>query len=190
MRNLLVMLFLAILGVTEEPATLDSYVLRDGSSTTMKADFDDVGVVGMQERYGARFFWFKRDGQAYVVSDAKLIERAMAIVRPQRELGEKQAALGQKQAALGVKQAALGQKQAALGARQAGAWRDDELREQLSREQEALSRQQDALGAQQEVLGRQQEKLGAEQERIGAHVEQLLDDLADECIRKGVAKKV
>jgi hypothetical protein len=184
------MLFLAILGVTEQPASLDSYVLRFGSSTTMSGDSDVDGLGRLQERYGARFFWFKRDGQAYVVSDAKQIERAMAIVRPQRELGEKQAALGQKQAALGEKQAALGQKQAAIGMRQAGSWRDDELREQLSREQEALSRQQDALGAQQEVLGHQQEKLGAEQERISGQVEQQLSDLADECIRKGVAKKV
>jgi hypothetical protein len=189
MRNLLVMLFLAILGVTEPSISIDSYVLRLGDSTTMNGNFDDDGMALLQDRFGTRFFWFKRDGQAYVVSDAKQIERAEAIVKPQRDLGAKQGALGRKQGALGVKQAALGQKQAAIGLRQAGAWRDDALREQLSREQEALSRQQEALGEQQEVLGREQEKLGAEQERLSAQVEQQLSELADECIRKGVAKK-
>jgi bla regulator protein blaR1 len=189
MRNLFVMLFLAILGVTEAPVALDSYVLRVGDSTTINGNFDEAGTLRMQERFGSRYFWFKRDGQAYVVSDAKVIERASAIVQPQRDLGLKQGALGRKQGALGEKQAALGMKQAALGMRQAGAWQDDALREQLSREQEALSRQQEALGAQQEALGREQEKLGAEQERISEQIEEQLSDLADECIRKGVAKK-
>src|SRR4051794_39401881 len=185
MRNLLLTLFLAILGITDQPAALDSYVLRLGDSTTMNGGFSHQALVRMQERYGARFFWFERDGKGYVVTDAKQIERAISIVKPQQDLGQKQAALGEKQAALGEKQAALGAKQAALGARQAAAWRDDELREKLSREQEALSRQQDQLGEQQEALGVEQEKLGAEQERISAQVEQQLSDLADECIRSG-----
>src|SRR5256885_12542524 len=129
MRNLLVMLFLAILGVTEQSASLDSYVLRLGATTSMNGDFDHDAVARLQERYGTRFFWFERDGEAYVVSDAKQIERAMAIVRPQQELGARQAALGRKQAALGEQQAALGLKQAAIGMRQAAAWRNDELRE-------------------------------------------------------------
>ena len=114
MRNLFVMLFLAILGVTEAPDALDSYVLRVGDSTTINGNFDDAGTLRMQERFGSRYFWFKRDGQAYVVSDAKVIERASAIVRPQHDLGVKQGALGRKQAALGEKQAALGMKQATL----------------------------------------------------------------------------
>lgn len=188
MRNLLLTLFLAILGITEQPPSLDSYVLRAGDSTTMmNGGFSHQALGRMQERYGARFFWFERDGKAYVVTDAKQIERAISIVKPQQDLGAKQAALGEKQAALGEKQAALGQKQAALGAQQATAWRDDALRETLSREQEALSRQQDQLGGQQEALGRQQEKLGEEQERLGKQVEQQLGDLATECIRKGLA---
>jgi len=188
MRNLLFMLFLAILGVTQEPASLDSYVLRVGDSTTINGNFDEAGTLRMQERFGSRYFWFKRDGQAWVVSDPKQIERAAAIVQPQHDLGVKQGALGQKQGALGEKQAALGMKQAALGLRQAGAG-SETLREQLSREQDALSRQQEALGAQQEALGREQEKLGAAQERLSEQIEQQLSDLADDCIRKGVAKK-
>ena len=160
MRNLLLTLFLAILGITEQPAALDSYVLRLGDSTTMNGSFSHQALGRMQERYGARFFWFERDGKAYVVTDAKQIERAAAIVKPQHELGEKQAALGEKQAA--------------LGARQAGAWRDDALREQLSREQEAL--------------GREQQKLGAEQERTSTRIEQQLSELAADCIRKGLAR--
>ena len=189
MRHLFVMLFLAMLGVTLEPASLDSYVLHVGASTSINSDCTHDDVARLTGRYGARFFWFERDGEAYVVADAKQIERAMVIVRPQRELGAKQAALGQKQAALGEKQAALGQKQAAIGARQAAAWRNEEARETLSREQEALSRQQATFGEQQEILGRQQEKLGAEQERISGRIEQQLSDLADECIRNGMARK-
>jgi len=189
MRNLLFMLFLAILGVTQEPASLDSYVVHIGDSTTINGDFDDDSALRMKERFGTRYFWFKRDGQAYVVSDAKQIERAAAIIKPQHDLGMKQGALGEKQGALGEKQAALGMKQAAIGSRQANAWRDETLREELSREQEALSRQQEALSKQQEALGRQQEKLGAEQERISEQITEQLSDLADDCIRTGAAKK-
>lgn len=189
MRNLLFMLFLAILGVTQEPASLDSYVVRLGDSTTINGNFDDDSALRMNERFGTHYFWFKRDGRAYVVSDAKLIERAAAIIKPQHDLGEKQGALGEKQGALGEKQAALGMKQAALGLRQASAAYDESLRDQLSREQEALSRQQEALSKQQEALGRQQEKLGAEQERLSEQITEQLSDLADESIRTGAARK-
>lgn len=176
MRHLFLMLFLAILGVVEKPAALDSYVLRLGDSTTMNGSFRHRAIGRMEERYGKRFFWFERDDEAYVVTDPKVIERAREIVAPQQDLGAKQAALGERQAALGGKQAAL-------GVRQAAARHNAERQEMLSREQEALARQQEALGQEQEALGR-------EQERLGEEIDRRLTDLADHCIDNGLAKKI
>lgn len=169
----------------------DSYVVRLGDITYMNGKgMSGEALKELQTAYGQRFFWFKRGGHAYVVKAGQEIERAEAILVPEMKVSRKQAAIGQKQAGLGSEQAGLGARQATLGGRQAAAGSDDRAQNDLSRQQEALSKQQEELSRKQEVLSREQDKLGNEQDRVSALVEKQLGELADQCIRSGVAKEV
>lgn len=172
-------------------AAADSYVLRLDSVSYMNGKGMSIEALKeLKTANGKRFLWFQRGGHTYVVKDASELERAEAIVRSQSELGQKQGALGGKQSELGQKQAALGVQQAALGLRQANMSGSVQEQEELSRRQEELSKKQEVLSKQQEALGRDQDKLGEAQDRLSAQVERQLADLADQCIRTGVAKEV
>lgn len=169
----------------------DSYVLRLDSVSYMNGKGMSVEAFNqLRNTHGKRFFWFQRGGHTYVVKDAGELERAEAIVQPQSELGQKQGALGEKQSELGQKQAQLGAQQASLGLRQASLSGSAHAQEELSRKQEELSKKQEVLSKQQDTLGREQEKLGEAQERLSVQVERQLAELADQCIRTGLAKEV
>jgi len=173
----------------------------------------DTDVYDMRRAYGRRFFWFRHDGQAYVVRDSASLDVLTDLYRPQSDLGREQGALGRKQGELGRKQGELGRRQGEIGreqarlgieeARLALRFNDDDdptiqsRRRELERRQHELSRKQDDLGQQQSALGREQSKLGEEQSRLGdrqsklsREIERKLQPMLDDMIRKGIAEKV
>src|SRR6202171_3417402 len=99
----------------------DSCVLRLGDVTYMNGKGMGVEALErLQSAHGKRFFWFRRGGKAYLVTNAGELERAEAIILPQSELGRKQSALGSKQAELGSPQGRLGRREGEVGMPQAG----------------------------------------------------------------------
>ena len=162
------LLLSAVLTVSDRP----QFVLVTPNDTSTYGSFSIDEIEMIRDVYGPRVFFFRSNGRAYVIFDAKVIASVDDLFRPQRELGQRQAELGAKQAALGAKQASLGARQAvATPARQ----------EELSREQQKLSREQSALGDMQSHLGEQQSEMSRELGR-------KLSTMTEEWIRSGVAK--
>lgn len=180
----------------------DSFILLlEKNRTMMNGSMDDIRLAKKLQKGSEPLLYFRRDGKAYVVRDAALVEQAEEIFRPQAELGAKQGELGAKQGELGGKQGelgarqgALGAKQGALGARMGRRGEDDESlaaeMEELAQQQEELARKQEELGRLQEELGRKQEELGRQQERLGRESQKKIRALTDEALRRGLAQEV
>lgn len=179
------LLLLALAAFPLCAATYGTIVFRDGDRHYTDGDSDDADHATGLGRYYA---FFERDGVAYVIDDESALARIRKIVKPQTELGRQQAKLGTQQAALGMKQAALGAKQAALGAQQAATTSGARSRA-LAGKQRELSDQQRDLSDQQRPLGEQQRVLGAKQREASREARQLLEQLFDDAVRDGVAKR-
>jgi hypothetical protein len=161
------------------------YILAVGSSIiSSEVPMEVLGAL--RPRFGSRFLWVQKEGQAYVVTDEKTLQPLLALNEEASKLGEQQAALGSQQSDLGAKQSELGAEQGQLGSRQgelaeqqstlssrqARARCNDE-RTRLAREQDTMAARQDALGKEQDALGKQQEALGREQDALGAKQDAL-----------------
>jgi hypothetical protein len=165
-------------------------VLFDASGTdTMtigsSADFDRAQAY----RSGHAPMLYVRDGgHAYVIRDAALLQRANAIVEPQRKLGERQGELGKQQGALGHRQGALGAEQARLGAQMA----NTPLKRigEIGRQQGDLGRRQAELGAQQAALGERQAELGRQQADLAEQAKPQFRALVADAVRRGLAQRV
>jgi hypothetical protein len=163
----------------------ETIIFRDGDHSYIQNDHDsDLDRADLGRHYAL----FTRGGNTYVIHDAATLERVRKIIAPQVELGKQQAKLGGEQAALGAKQAALGAKQAALGAKQAAAGSSERQRE-LAAGQRELAEQQRELAEQQRPLAEQQRALGEKQREAGRRARQRLDELFDDALRSGVAKR-
>jgi len=166
-----------------------SYVLfdRDGRDS-MSGSTDDFRRAEAYRSGGSPLLFIRADGAAYVIRDAALLQRAEAIMRPQRELGDRQGELGRQQGALGRQQGALGSEQARLGRLMA----DSTPRQmgELARQQGELGRRQSVLGAQQGALGQRQGAMGREQARLAELARPQFRALFDEAIQRGLAQRV
>jgi hypothetical protein len=168
------------------------------------------------ERADGDVFWFRRDDDRYLVTDAAALRELADLFAPQEELGRRQGELGRKQGELGRQQGDLGRKQGQLGRIQARlaqhqvvaafgrASRDRRANDELERQREEIERQQSeagelqaelgeqqsALGERQAALGEQQAALGREQERVSKEVGVALGRLTREMIAEGRAKRI
>lgn len=156
---------------------------RDGFS--MSGDMEDIAEIrATRSRIDGDFIWFRRDGKAFVVRDASLLQRAEAAWAPTQALESQMQALDARMRPHHAKMEALGKRMEALNvgnemqspeARAAAASMEalGERMEALGRRQEALSRRRDeassggaaSLEQQREALGAQQEALAKEMER-------------------------
>lgn len=162
-------------------------VKRGNEGTIMNGTTDDIRAARGLRSGDEPLLYFRRGGKAYVVSDPVMLREAQNIVKPQEELGARQAALGARQGALGAKQGALGARQAALAARHSHGGPRPAV---LARQQAELGRQQAELGRQQSELGRQQSVLGRQQARLGRETQARLRTLIDDALRRGIAREV
>lgn len=185
----------------------------DQGNLTGNTDGDDWQDVrrSLADEKG-QVFWFKIDGDRYVVRDLEIVGRAQEITRPMRELGKKQGELGRRQGALGREQGQLGREQGRLGRRQAilsqrlAAYAVDEARggeshraerraierelDEISGRMSELGEQQGALGAKQGPLGEQQGELGRQQGELSKKVSMDLRKIAEEALRDGKAQRL
>ena len=167
-----------------------SYVLMSGDDhhSMMSGSTQDYNRARAYRSGNAPLLYVRLEGAAYVIRDAAILQRAEAIMAPQKELGRRQGALGRQQGELGRRQGALGREQGRLGRLMA----DARVREMgaIGRQQGELGRQQGALDVQQAALGRQQGELGREQARLAKLAEPQFRALVSEAIRRGVAQRV
>ena len=174
----------------------NKYVFSDGDMNVVNGD-GDTDFSDLRRAYGRRFFWFRHDGQAYVVRDAAIIHELVDLYRPQSELGREQGELGRKQGALGRKQGELGREQGLLAKQQVSVamrFDDDDVstasrRRELDRKQRDLSRRQADLGREQSRLGEEQSRLGERQSALGRDIERKLTPMIEKMIRDGVARR-
>jgi hypothetical protein len=185
MRKLAFLLLVAV-ALPSFAATYGTVVIRDGDHQYSQGDSREIGRTA---NLGQRYAFFERDGVAYVIRDADTLVRIRAVIKPQEDLGERQAKLGAEQAALGAQQAALGAKQAALGLQEAASASSARSKELGARQRE-LARQQEKLAAQQEPLAEQQRVLGEKQHEASKVARRQLEKLFEDAIRSGIAKRI
>jgi len=188
------------------------------SFTTMSGIEEWDGLDGLFRDSRDPVFWFRLNGEHYVVRDRDWVERATEITRPMREIGRRQgelgriqSKLGRSQSEIGARQSALGAQQGALGARLGGismrlAMRSrrgsdtydlererDEIQrrmEDLSARQQDLSEQQRPYAERQAELGKRQAALGELQRHAGEQARVELRRLAEDAVDRGVAERV
>ena len=114
---------------------------------------------------GARLFWFRDQGQEYVVRDAAAIDEAERINRPLAEIGAKQGEVGSKQGDIGAKQGEVGARQGAIGARQGD----------IGAKQAAIGAKQGAIGARQarDLSDSERAEIDREQKTLDAQMREL-----------------
>lgn len=124
----------------------ESWALLDGDAHVWihASSTDSERVRTLQDRFDDPVLWFTRDGREYVIRDSATLDRARAILEPQRELGRRQGELGRQQGELGRRQGELG------------------------REQGAMGRDQGELGSRQGELGAEQATIAAERAALEA----------------------
>lgn len=168
----------------------DSYILMtagERGSMMMHGSTSELRRARELRNGTEPLLFIQRGGKAYVVRDAATLEKAVAIFKPQSELGRRQGALGRQQGALGRQQGELGRQQAQLASRRVS---ERDASDELDRQQEELGRRQHELGEQQRVLGKQQSKLGQEQERLSREAQARFRALVDDAIRRGLTREV
>jgi beta-lactamase regulating signal transducer with metallopeptidase domain len=155
----------------------DSYIIVDGDNITMSGSSGMLQRVrGFRYELGNEYLWFQHDGKSYIIRDKALLQEALRLFEPQRDLGRRQADLGEAQAKLGELQAQLGEKQSAVRTTLPDLTRDIErLKEKMRHagNSEELGELQAMLGEIQAKVGEQQAKIGDQQARIGEEQSKL-----------------
>jgi beta-lactamase regulating signal transducer with metallopeptidase domain len=159
-----------------------SYALvsKDRDGITMSGSTDDLPEIRAARRSmpGSDFVWFRRNGQAYVISDADTMTRIRDTWRESRAIGDRMKALGDEMEVHGDRMEALGRQMEQLSP----AASDTSAIEATSRRMEALSEQQAELAG-------KQARLAADLARAGdgerAAREASIDKLAEEQRRIG-----
>ncbi|TMQ68827.1 MAG: hypothetical protein E6K80_13745 [Candidatus Eisenbacteria bacterium] len=141
-------------------------------------------------------FWFRMDGDAYLVRDREWVERAEDI-RYQARLGARQGRLGAEQGALGARLAAISLRLSMRSRRGDDTGDLEREKEQIERRMETLSARQEELSRhhgpysdRQSALGERQAALGERQRGAARKANQQLRDLAEDAIREGVAERI
>jgi bla regulator protein BlaR1 len=164
-------------------ATFQNVVIHDGPRSYIDGDSSLRHLSDLGDHYA----YFERDGAGYVIHDAATLAKLRTILRPQVDLGAQQAELGQRQAELGQKQAELGQRQASIGLEQIDA--RGERAQRLQRRQRELGEEQSALAEQQRPLAEQQRQLAAKQREAARIAKAKMEQVFDDAIRTGNAKR-
>jgi len=189
------------------------YSDEDGDfSWTVTGDGDDMIV---SDRYSRRVrahagdepaFWFRENGESYVVRDPTLVKEARRTCEPLRAVGREMGQVGSEMGKHGAAMGRIGGRMGALGARLArlelrvasrasaesgAAMREQmsEMRAELSRLQEQLSDQQAEHAVRQRELSRRMSVLSARHERVLKDVRQQMRELARRAQREGKAER-
>lgn len=155
-------------------------VSKDRDGITMSGSTDDLPEIRAARRSlpGSDFVWFRRGGQAYVISDADTMTRIREAWRESRAIGDRMKVLGDEMEVHGRKMEALSRQM-------------EELSPTVSDTSaiEATSRRMEALSEQQADLATRQARLAADMAGAGdgerAEREASIDKLSEEQRRIG-----
>ncbi|MFC5741460.1 M56 family metallopeptidase [Dyella tabacisoli] len=184
------------------------FALFDGELTIISGTNLDLDSVKRLHRTGDPMVWFRRDGKAYVIHDATLVQRARDAYAPVNKLELEQSHLASEQSKLAAQESGLAMREGELARRQGEMQRRDaeidsrqvtpatdayvfqrksEL-EALRNEQTKLNGAQQPLAKQQAELSKQQAELSKRQSAESDRAEKQMDKVLDEAIAKGVAQ--
>jgi len=151
-------------------------IIRNGTDGMIMSGStrDTHAIEEARARLDADFLWFRRDDQAYVVTDPSLVARAEAAWRDSNALGSQMEALGREMEGHGAKMAALGGRMDAL----AGAHQPSPAMRQAQERMQSLAEEQQQLAGQQLKLARDMRKADdAERKALEAKSERLSDEM-------------
>ena len=156
------------------PRNDDTYALvsKDRDGITMSGSTDDLDEIRSARRTlaGTDFVWTRRNGTAYVISDADTVARINDAWRDSRKLGDRMETLGEQMEVHGDRMEAIGRRMEQLAPPQA----DTDAIEAASQRMEELGRQQSALAARQaDIAAGMSHANDAEQARLSAKVDAL-----------------
>jgi hypothetical protein len=182
-------------------------VLRPGDADDARVtvDLDDrtsPGLSRLRHESPVPVFWFRLDGDEFVVRDAAMVAEADAAQRPLGEIGRRMGEVGGEQGRVGGRQGRIGGRLGLLGARLAqmrtrlslaGHADDPDTRRQLDaieQQLDALRREQLPLGEQMRALGEQMARLGREMAAATDQARRQLRALAERAVREGKAERL
>jgi uncharacterized coiled-coil protein SlyX len=177
------------------PSRFESCAFVDGDHVNMSGELGDAELARKAAGGASRVFWFKRDGRAYVITDAATLDRIKEAYRPVEELGEWMGELGAKQGEIGAKQGELGAAQAKLAQKTAkiSRLRAKGIDVSVDTTDESiadLSDEMSSLGEVMEKMGAKMNKLGKKMKAASAKADAEVAAIVAEAEKAGLVKPV
>jgi post-segregation antitoxin (ccd killing protein) len=168
-------------------ASRDAYILSGPESRISFSTGAEIPQIrAMQARFGGDFLWVRRHGNAYVVRDTALVQRARSFFVSVSALAPAQAAVGREEAKLDHEEERL-EAIADWASDSEGRTRsvkDDRSRESALRDAEAKLVE---VRAKQQDVSRRERELDQREEALEREAERKLWQLVDDAIRSGAA---
>jgi bla regulator protein blaR1 len=170
----------------------DAYVLVHGDTSTMSGSLDELAAL--RARHASPFLWFRRSGRTYVISDARVIERAEALFGPVRALEPEQEEVSALQEGLDEEEEALDREEERIDiAREDldddsdGSAADATEVATLDRERRRLEERRAELRTHQSDAERRERDLDRREESLEREAERSLWKLLDASVADGSA---
>jgi hypothetical protein len=168
-------------------------LMLDGSSYATNIDLDQM--LRVQKGRSGDFLWFRRGGQAYLVTDSGVLAAARDILGPVRALNREQEALRQRQRPFEEREEALDREEEALEDREERLeGRDDraaeEERDRLDVLQRAVDQKQRALEVEMGPFEAEERRLDDRERAVEAVADAAIARLVEDALRKGLAQRV
>jgi len=143
-------------------------------------------IRAIQARFGGDFLWVRRHGNAYLIRDAVLVQRAHSFFVPVSALSSAQEAVGREEAKLDHEEERLEAitDWASDSENRTKSAKDDRSRESTLRETEAKLVE---VRAKQREVSQRERELDQREEALEREAERKLWQLVDDAIRSGAA---
>ena len=189
------------------------WVLMNGADTMMHGSIEQLRQA-REAANGKRAFWFVHEGNHYLIDDAATLDRLTQVHAQTSQLSRQMGELGAKQGELGAQQGEIGARigqlaarvgdlaaqeadlavQAELSGKNVSA-QLDAVRKQVKQAQAALDQassqtQMQRFEAQQQALSKQQSTLGEQYERASVAAKAQTQQLMEQSLRNGVARRI
>jgi hypothetical protein len=194
-------------GFSNDEADRDfSWSLFDGEDSVIN-DWHDGQSYSSRGEKGKPSFWFREDGEEYVVTDPEIVAEVRRVSQPVRELGRQMGEVGGEMGRHGAEMGRLGGRMGAMGARLAilesrmarrsasRAARAEmeqstrEMRDELQRLQEQLSTVQNRHASRQRELSQRMSELSAQHSAAYRRAKAEVREIARKAQRQGKAER-
>ena len=175
-------------------ARRDAHVLMlDGSSYATNIDLEEM--LRVQKSRSGDYLWFRRGGQAYLVTDPAVLAAGRDILRPVRALNREQEALRVRQRPFEEREEALDREEEDLDDREERLegrhdHEADEERDRLDALQREVDQKQRALDVEMGPFEAEERRLDERERAVEAVADAQIARLIEEALRKGLAQRV